>query len=1218
MPSNTSSKSSIKTRESKTSNSSSKGSSHSSKKPEQKEPSKVTSSSKSKPEQKESTKVKSRAGSVTKSSTSSKNVKNDLVNKNSVNVSKSRSSSLSNKSSKISSSSNASSEKKSSSTSKSSPRKSTLESSGGRKHESLRRKEQRSSNKDEDSKSEEKKKLSPSKESREKGSKSAKEASKTSSKSGSHSPRKSSKDDSKNKKHEEKIKTEKESKAKKIDEKTKKTKAENVDKNKTEKIEKIKPKKSEKSKPEKIEKIKSEKIEKTKAEKSAKTNPEKIEEAKSEKIEETKTEKTAKTKEEKIEEAKPEKIEKTEEREKFINNEYSSVKEKGEIDRMEKPIVMENDKEIIGRDVPEVITTTVNPNDNSLETLESGISITTPNELSDGEVEESISSRFVEVDEMEYPSPPSSSINLHSSSQNPRNDSKLEEEEEEEEEEKGIKEDNMYMDYEEDFENYESDFEDEDVDEDDDEDDDDDDESIDNDDEEEDEDGDEDEDEDDDDDSDENIDVDKDSEDLDKPDPQMVAVLMALEVENRRPKTRASQNASGVTNNQEIETSQETSSTTSSRNRPKTSRAYVNFNRAKERAKGEKASEKMKNRGQILLEMIQLDTISIDLFIQVSDSYESYIAAFGTTNTLQTSTQTNDDAISEEVQTESPPLLNKWTQKPINISVKDDYLPTAEDFLGVGGDSAQDDDEENTHATFKSLSVDSEHLTKFLSASTQVVLMLLEEDSVFKNDSLGSDDDEDLGFSKTGIVLGNGMNSLLKGRKATFVSFCSSDPLMIVTGHDFQDLNNNATGFISKENRKNSESEVENEEGLETQNEEQKSEEEPSNESFSENGAFLCIWSIRQPSFPQRILCCHSSPKVACFSPGRPIALVAGLTDGSLAAWDFRESLANHPVTVSFGDDKKWRLSPPSYITACHKEGFIGGSEIVAIEAVGKPEEHSSNFGSFQVVSLSASGQLTWWVIVQGEIQPMKMTDLNSTGILTEHGAAPWSRIIISRAASLSVEDMLPQSEDDFPGSNLCYDLKLSSSDSNQIYVAIANGRVLHCSRHSIKLHPSSFIPEIEPGAEAISISVCPHDPLYLLVGGNDGLIRLHSITSPSPLTCWQASNNPAPVRKVEWSPSRPCVFYMLDNLGMFHIWDLSAGDIYPIVSVEKGEIVDGDLTDFNVASSSTDLNQPLHAVFASESGTVSIRTISSLFLKSSEEEYKNELERFRCYVSII
>ncbi|RXG69050.1 WD repeat-containing protein 60 [Armadillidium vulgare] len=945
MPSNTSSKSSIKTRESKTSNSSFKGSSHSSKKSEQKEPSKVTSSSKSKPEQKESTK----AGSVPKSSTSSKNVKNDLVNKNSVNVSKSRSSSLSNKSSKISSSSNASSEKKSSSTSKSSPRKSTLESSGGRKHESLRRKEQRSSNKDEDSKSEEKKKLLPSKDL-------ARRVQKTSSKSGSHSPRKSSKDDSKNKKHEEKIKTEKESKAKKIDEKTKKTKAENVDKNKTEKIEKTKPKKSEKSKPEKIERIKSEKIEKTKAEKSAKTKPEKIEEAKSEKIEETKTEKTAKTKEEKIEEAKPEKIEKTEEMEKFINNEYSSVKEKGEIDRMEKPIVMENDKEIIGRDAPEVITTTINPNDNSLETLESGISITTPNELSDGEVEESISSRFVEVDEMEYPSPPSSSINLHSSSQNPRNDSKLEEEEEEEEEEKGIKEDNMYMDYEEDFE----------------------------------------------------------------------------------------------------------------------------------------ASEKMKNRGQILLEMIQLDTISIDLFIQVSDSYESYIAAFGTTNTLQTSTQTNDDAISEEVQTESPPLLNKWTQKPINISVKDDYLPTAEDFLGVGGDSAQDDDEENTHATFKSLSVDSEHLTKFLSASTQVVLMLLEEDSVFKNDSLGSDDDEDLGFSKTGIVLGNGMNSLLKGRKATFVSFCSSDPLMIVTGHDFQDLNNNATGFISKENRKNSESEVENEEGLETQNEEQKSEEEPSNESFSENGAFLCIWSIRQPSFPQRILCCHSSPKVACFSPGRPIALVAGLTDGSLAAWDFRESLANHPVTVSFGDDKKWRLSPPSYITACHKEGFIGGSEIVAIEAVGKPEEHSSNFGSFQVVSLSASGQLTWWVIVQGEMQPMKMTDLNSTGILTEHGAAPWSRIIISRAASLSVEDMLPQSEDDFPGSNLCYDLKLSSSDSNQIYVAIANGRVLHCSRHSIKLHPSSFIPEI------------------------------------------------------------------VSYLG------LECRDIYPIVSVEKGEIVDGELTDFN------------------------------------------------------
>src|SRR5678816_3804835 len=78
--------------------------------------------------------------------------------------------------------------------------------------------------------------------------------------------------------------------------------------------------------------------------------------------------------------------------------------------------------------------------------------MTSPNELSDGEVEESISSRFVEVDEMEYPSPPSSSINLHSSSQPPRDDSKLDVEEEEDDQEKGIKEDNMYMDYEDDYE----------------------------------------------------------------------------------------------------------------------------------------------------------------------------------------------------------------------------------------------------------------------------------------------------------------------------------------------------------------------------------------------------------------------------------------------------------------------------------------------------------------------------------------------------------------------------------------------------------------------------------------------------------------------------------------------------------------------------------------------------------------------------------------------
>ena len=42
-----------------------------------------------------------------------------------------------------------------------------------------------------------------------------------------------------------------------------------------------------------------------------------------------------------------------------------------------------------------------------------------------------------------------------------------------------------------------------------------------------------------------------------------------------------------------------------------------------------------------------------------------------------------------------------------------------------------------------------------------------------------------------------------------------------------------------------------------------------------------------------------------------------------------------------------------------------------------------------------------------------------------------------------------------------CFDLKISSSGVNHMYVGTGNGIVAHCSRHNLKLDPSCFTPEI-------------------------------------------------------------------------------------------------------------------------------------------------------------
>lgn len=80
------------------------------------------------------------------------------------------------------------------------------------------------------------------------------------------------------------------------------------------------------------------------------------------------------------------------------------------------------------------------------------------------------------------------------------------------------------------------------------------------------------------------------------------------------------------------------------------------------------------------------------------------------------------------------------------------------------------------------------------------------------------------------------------------------------------------------------------------------------------------------------------------------------------------------------------------------------------------------------------------------------------------------------------------------------------------------------------------YFSKTEPGCEALCLAICPHDQRYVLVGGSDGVVRLHSTALERPLTSWQSSPDCVPVVDLQWSPARPCVFYVLDANARFVI----------------------------------------------------------------------------------
>ncbi len=112
--------------------------------------------------------------------------------------------------------------------------------------------------------------------------------------------------------------------------------------------------------------------------------------------------------------------------------------------------------------------------------------------------------------------------------------------------------------------------------------------------------------------------------------------------------------------------------------------------------------------------------------------------------------------------------------------------------------------------------------------------------------------------------------------------------------------------------------------------------------------ALLCLWFVHQPSFPKFILSCRSPPLVASFSPGKPVVVLAGLDDGSLAVWDLRENNSSHHSVIK-ASDSSWNIRPPSFLTACCSEGVIEGSEIIALQTLSVSEDAEINNSSFQV-----------------------------------------------------------------------------------------------------------------------------------------------------------------------------------------------------------------------------------------------------------------------------
>uniref|UniRef100_S4RI87 WD repeat domain 60 n=1 Tax=Petromyzon marinus TaxID=7757 RepID=S4RI87_PETMA len=94
-------------------------------------------------------------------------------------------------------------------------------------------------------------------------------------------------------------------------------------------------------------------------------------------------------------------------------------------------------------------------------------------------------------------------------------------------------------------------------------------------------------------------------------------------------------------------------------------KTFIDFTGAGERTATRKVVAKQRKRGLEVLRMIQLDTVTFDLLdMPPVSEYDAYISTYGRSNTKQAYVQCGEDDVEREVQTEEIETEEKWSQHP--------------------------------------------------------------------------------------------------------------------------------------------------------------------------------------------------------------------------------------------------------------------------------------------------------------------------------------------------------------------------------------------------------------------------------------------------------------------------------------------------------------------------------------------------------------------------
>ncbi|XP_046835859.1 cytoplasmic dynein 2 intermediate chain 1 isoform X1 [Vespa crabro] len=501
---------------------------------------------------------------------------------------------------------------------------------------------------------------------------------------------------------------------------------------------------------------------------------------------------------------------------------------------------------------------------------------------------------------------------------------------------------------------------------------------------------------------------------------------------------------------------------------------------------------KLKSRGKQLLTMIKLNTLTFSLLECAPVPYEEFIRNYGKLHTQQMYTQTGDDRSEAETQTIEICNVNKWTQFPISCK---NYRNGNINLFAMEQAGVGSDDNINLGEVITKPSFDILQLNDFVRRAATVILSLLEEKkfggTIFQNDV--QEISESDGFVKFDI------NSItfLAGREVTIINYSESLNKVLLTIHAPYD------------------------DEIETVH----------NQKDITDYCIGCVWNICEPSLPTKLFYSTSPITACCFHPTNYNIVFAGLEDGSISLWDLKENEIWHHKVANNINDNDWIIRIPTYTTTGNPEISTHNSKIVAIRTLSKTEkvytEMSKNkFIPIQLCSIDENGNFIIWSVFY-----------NLESNVNDLGLSQWGNIRLIKSQDMSIQ---------LNGNGTIIDMHIDNIDSNGLFVATDANEILHSTCFNCRVNPSAYKRhKIAPCGNTSCIEICPFKSSYFLVGCNDGTILLYSSNREKPILQLQHDNHKNKIIVLKWSRSKPSTVYILNNKSQIYTCNLQNNEMH-------------------------------------------------------------------------